>query len=58
MTDVQTATETEIALAARTPTEVERKREIPPGVIVYVVLALLAQVSWLGLIGWWLLNLF
>jgi hypothetical protein len=31
---------------------------MPLGVIVYVAAAGLAQALWLGLIGWWVLNLF
>jgi hypothetical protein len=56
MTDVQTATNME--LVARPQFEAARKRRFPVGVIVYVVLAVAAQVLWLGALGWWLLNLF
>ena len=56
MIDVQAATDME--LAATSQLEAARERRYPPGVIVYVVLALAAQVLWLGLIGWGLLNLF
>jgi hypothetical protein len=58
MTDVQAATEMELAATAGTPIEVEREQRMPLGVIVYVVLASAAQALWLGLISWWLLNLF
>jgi hypothetical protein len=56
MTDVQTATNME--LVASSQFEAARKRRFPVGVIVYVVLAVAAQVLWLGALGWWLLNLF
>jgi hypothetical protein len=56
MTDVQAAVEME--LAATSQPEAARERRYPLGVIVYVALALAAQIFWLGLIGWWLLNLF
>ena len=58
MTDVQAATDIELAAAVGAPIEAERKQRMPLGVIVYVVLAAGAEVLWLGLIGWWLLNLF
>jgi hypothetical protein len=56
MTDVHAATNME--LAARSQLESARERPFPLGVIVYVVLAVAAQVLWLGALGWWLLNLF
>jgi hypothetical protein len=56
MTDVQAATNTE--LAASSQFGAARERRFPLGVIVYVVLAVAAQVLWLGALGWWLLNLF
>jgi hypothetical protein len=56
MTDVQAATDLE--LAAGSQLEAAREPRFPLGVMVYVVLAGAAQVLWLGLIGWWLLNLF
>jgi hypothetical protein len=58
MTDIQAAADMELAAAATSQLEAARERRFPLGVIVYVVLALAAQVIWLGLIGWWLLNLF
>jgi hypothetical protein len=57
MIDVQ-ATTADMELAATSQLEAAPERRFPLGVIVYVVLALAAQVIWLGLIGWWLLNLF
>jgi hypothetical protein len=56
MTDAQAATDME--LAASSQLEAVRERRFPLGVIVYVVLAVVAQVLWLGALGWWLLNLF
>ena len=57
MVDVQVAAEVELA-ATGSPTETEREPRTPLGVIVYVAAAGLAQALWLGLIGWWVLNLF
>jgi uncharacterized membrane protein YccF (DUF307 family) len=59
MTDIQAATDIALAAAAQAPIEAEHVRRMPPlRIIVCAVLALVAQVFWLGLIGWWLLNLF
>jgi hypothetical protein len=58
MTDMQAATDTEVAALAGTSVEEAREPRWPLRVIVYVVLASGAQALWLGLIGWWLLNLF
>jgi hypothetical protein len=55
MTDVQAATDLDLAAGSQLKA---RERHFPLGVIVYVVLASTAQILWLGLIGWWLLNLF
>jgi hypothetical protein len=57
MADVQVATDIDLAPAAIEPIEA-RKERMPLGVIAYVVLALSAEALWLGLICWWLLNLF
>jgi uncharacterized membrane protein YccF (DUF307 family) len=57
MTDVQAATDMELADAAAPPIQPERER-MPLGFIVFGGLALVVQVLWLGLIGWWLLHLF
>ena len=57
MTDMRATTDMEVAAAAGMPVEAREPR-MPLGVIVYVVLASGAQALWLGLIGWWLLNLF
>ena len=56
MTDVQAAAD--IELAAISQLKAARERRFPVGVIVYVVLAVAAQVLWLGALGWWLLNSF
>jgi hypothetical protein len=56
MTDAEAATNME--LAAGSQFEAVRERRFPLGVIVYAVLAVAAQVLWLGALGWWLLNLF
>jgi hypothetical protein len=56
MTDVQATADME--LAAGSPLETAREQRFSLGVIVYVALASTAQILWLGLIGWWLLNLF
>jgi hypothetical protein len=55
MTDVQAATDLDLAAGSQLKV---RERRFPLGVILYVVLASAAQILWLGLIGWWLLNLF
>jgi hypothetical protein len=57
MTDLQIAAEMDLAAAPASPTQAERK-QLPLGVIVYVVLTVAAQALWLGALGWWLLNLF
>ncbi len=56
MTDAEAATNME--LAASSQFEAVRERRFPLDVIGYVVLAVAAQVLWLGALGWWLLNLF
>ena len=56
MTDVQAATDVELAVGSQL--EAAPERHFPLGVIVYVALAGAAQALWLGAIGWWLLNLF
>jgi hypothetical protein len=35
-----------------------REPRMPLGVIVFAVVAFGSEAFWLGLIGWWLLNLF
>jgi hypothetical protein len=58
MTDMQAATNMEVAAAAGTTIEATREPQMPLGVIVFAVVAFGAEALWLGLIGWWLLNLF
>jgi hypothetical protein len=55
MTDVQAVTYMELSAAAGRPIDAQRDRRMP--LIVYVGVALNAEVLWLGLIGWSLLNL-
>jgi hypothetical protein len=52
--DIRASSEMEVAAAVGSQAE----QQLPLGVIVYVASAGAAQVLWLGLIGWWLLNLF
>jgi hypothetical protein len=58
MTDTQVAADVELAAAAAQPIEAERERRMPLAFIVFGCLALVVQVLWLGMVGWWLLNLF
>jgi hypothetical protein len=58
MTDAQAATDTELAAAVAPPIQAEREERMPLAFIVFGCLALVVQVLWLGLIGWWLLNSF
>jgi hypothetical protein len=55
MSDIQAATDIEVVAAA-----VDATREPPMsfGVIVFTTVAFGSEALWLGLIGWWLLNLF
>jgi hypothetical protein len=55
MTDVHAATDMEVVAAA-----VDASCEPPMSlaVIVFAVVAFGSEAFWLGLIGWWLLNLF
>jgi hypothetical protein len=61
MTDVQaaaSAADMEVAIAAGTAVEAAGEPRMSFGVIVFAVVALGTEALWLGLIGWWLLNLF
>jgi hypothetical protein len=58
MTDMQAAADMEVAAVTGTSVEEAREPRMPLGVIAYVVVALGSEALWLGLIGWWLLNLF
>jgi hypothetical protein len=58
MTDMQAATDMEVVATAGTTVDVTRESQMPLGVIVFAVVVSGAEVLWLSLIGWWLLNLF
>jgi hypothetical protein len=58
MTDAQATTDVELAATVAPHIQVEREQRITLGFILFGGLALVVQVLWLGLIGWWLLNLF
>jgi hypothetical protein len=58
MTNVQPTTNVELSAAVAPPISAERAERMSVGFIVFSCLALVGQVLWLGLIGWWLLNLF
>jgi hypothetical protein len=58
MTDIQAATIMEVAAAAETTVYATREPPMPLGVMVFAVIAFGSEAIWLGLIGWWLLNLF
>jgi hypothetical protein len=52
MTDIQAATDMEIAVDA------SHEPPMPFGVVAFAIVAFGSEALWLGLIGWWLLNLF
>ena len=56
--DVHAASEMEVVAVVGAEIDAAGEPPMPLGFIVFAALALLAQVLWLGLIGWWLLNLF
>ena len=57
MTDIQAATDMEVAAAAGTTVDATREPSMPLGVIVFAaIVAFGSEALWLGLIGWWLLN--
>ena len=58
MTDMQAATDMEVVAAAGTTADTNLEAQMPLGVIVFAVVAFGGEALWLGLIGWWLLNLF
>lgn len=55
---MKAASEMEVAAVVETNTDAIGESRMPMGFIVFGGLALVAQVLWLGLIVWWLLNLF
>jgi hypothetical protein len=58
MTDAQAATDMEVAAVVGTTVDTAREPQMPLGVVVFAVVAFGTEALWLGLIGWWLLNLF
>jgi hypothetical protein len=58
MTDIQAAPVTEVAAAAEGTVDATGEPPTPFGVIVFAAVAFGSEALWLGLIGWWLLNLF
>jgi uncharacterized membrane protein YccF (DUF307 family) len=58
MADTPIAVDIDSAAAVASPDQAQRERRMPLAFIVFGGVALVAQVLWLVLIGWWLLNLF
>jgi hypothetical protein len=58
MTDMQAATDVQVVTLAGLTVDASREPSMSPGVIVFAVVAFGSEALWLGLIGWWLLNLF
>jgi hypothetical protein len=56
--DIQAVSEMDAAIAVGSLSRAEHQGQMPLGLIVYAISAGVAQVLWLGVIGWWLLNLF
>jgi hypothetical protein len=56
--DIQAATEFEAAIAVGAEIDALGEPRLPFGIMAYVAIASGAEALWLGLIGWWLLNLF
>jgi hypothetical protein len=56
LTDIQAATDIEVLAAAGNLDDTTD--ELSLAVIVFAVVAFGSEAVWLGLIGWWLLNLF
>jgi hypothetical protein len=52
------ATDMEVVAAAGITVDAARESPMPFGIIVFAVVAFGSEALWLGLIGWWLLNLF
>jgi hypothetical protein len=57
MSDIA-ATEMEMVATAGIAVDATSEPPMPFGVIVFAVVAFGSEALWLGLIGWWLLNLF
>jgi len=58
MTDTHAATDVEVVALAGHAVDGPCEPLMPFGVIVFAVVAFGSEALWLGLIGWWLLNLF
>ena len=58
MTDLRAATNMEVAAVAGSTADMTRESQMPLGVIVFAVVAFATEALWLGMIAWWLLNLF
>jgi hypothetical protein len=58
LTDIQAALETDVAGAPGITADAKSDPRMPFTVIKFAVIAFGAEALWLGLIGWWLLNLF
>jgi hypothetical protein len=56
--DIQADSEMDVAIEVGSLSQAVHQGPMPVGVVVYVILAGVAQVLWLGAIGWWLMNLF
>jgi hypothetical protein len=58
MTDIHAASDMEVVAAAGITIDATREPPMPFGVIVFAAVAFGSEALWLGLIGYWLLNLF
>jgi hypothetical protein len=58
MTDIQAASDMEVVVAAGIMVDATRGPPMPFAVILFAVAAFGSEALWLGLIGWWFLNLF
>jgi hypothetical protein len=58
MTDMQAAIDMEVVAAAGITVDATREPPMPFGVVAFAIVAFGSEALWLGLIGWWLLNLF
>jgi hypothetical protein len=58
MTDIQSAADMEVVAAIGITVDATREPPMPFAVILFAVVAFGSEALWLGLIGWWLLNLF
>jgi hypothetical protein len=58
MADIQAATDMEVMAVGGIRVNATCEPSMPLGVIVFAIVAFVSEALWLGLIGWWLLNLF